>query len=147
MEKWLEFPNVLIAAGIALLAGGLAITFLRARKGFLRLGLKEWAIAAKNVGGLIWVLSIMVMFLLSAPPVIGFYRAEALAYPDSGSVWFLHRFVPVMYMLSGPILAVWLLAKVFAWNPFKYTDREKELLSKEKAEMKARLRRLVGRKK
>ncbi|KKL77465.1 hypothetical protein LCGC14_2034600 [marine sediment metagenome] len=136
--NWSAFPDVLIIASIAMLLLGIVGVTQRWRKGFPMLGFKEWVDGVKNFVAIIWVVSMMVIFVLTLIPVLDLVEAAAVTSTESG-YWVLHYIVPQAYVLTGFILLVLVMVRLSKWTPLKYNRQERVFLREEKLKRKAKL--------
>ena len=138
---WFKFPGLLTQVGVILLLVGGVLVVLRARQGYFLLALKQWVNLVKDVGAIIWLMCMIILLAVSSEPMTKFLLEVAAAeFPADGSAyWVLTRLVPQVYLLTGLVLLLLAVVKVWRWLPISYNERERALLNEEKAKWKQRL--------
>lgn len=130
---WIVIPISVVVA--------FALTMYQGRKtNTLRFKLKQFGNAMFYIAVLVWVMFLVVWAVVLTPPIINL--VGGLTPKLSPENLWIAKALPIVYIISIFIVAIWIMFKGFGFTPLKYSEEEKVVLNKDAEATRARFRRL-----
>ncbi len=136
--------NIYQGIGMAISVYFVTALIVGCRTHKLKTRMKQFGNGMVSVGGLVLTMHIIIFGTMLIPKIIVFVQDFISTYDlDMNSALVLQS-LPLVFIVALLVGISWFLYKVFSFNPFKYSEEERQFLIDERTKTRSEVKKFFG---